>query len=226
MKEALALCLALSAASHTLANSRVDARTDCLPLVQAWKNQGGKSADLNAVIKSIFELTLPSNISLTVCHVPSKANVADAPSRALSEADCMLSSSSWAQIQNRWGPHTVDLMSLDSRLSYFSPWPTPGSAGVNIVAQSLSTHDNAYVFHPVVLIGPVFRFLQSLKRGLTLVIPDIFPWWPMVRGRASDKLLLGTTSQHVVLLFPSREGVFVSKPLPWDLWAFRLNNLA
>lgn len=234
IKEALALLNTLSAASSYLTNSRVDAHTDSLTFVHAWKNQGSKSVDLTSVIKSIFELSLRANIALTLCYVPSQDNLADAPSRVLSVADCMLANPLWVDLETRWGPHSIDLMSLDSNvhnatdgkpLRHFSPWPTPNSAGVNLFAQTLLAEDNAYVFPPLVIIGPVLRFLLASKCRFTIVIPDLFPrrfWWPLVNGRASDQVQLGSKGQPDILFVPTREGTFESKPLEWDLWAFRL----
>ena len=95
IKEALALMKTLSVAAPSLSNCRVDAHSDSLTFVKAWQNQGGKSADLTAVIKSIFEVSLRSKIGLTLCHVLSKENLADAPSRVLSDTDCMLANQAW-----------------------------------------------------------------------------------------------------------------------------------
>lgn len=234
IKEALALLNTLSAAAPSLSNCRVEAHTDSLTLVQVWKNRGSKSADLMSVIQSILDLSLRLNIDLTVCHVPSKLNLADAPSRVLSDADCMLTDLAWHDLEARWGPHTVDLMSLDSNvhhgpdglaLRHFSPWATPNSAGVNLFAQTLQADDNAYVFPPLAMIGPALRFLLSSDCQLTIVVPDLFPrrfWWPLVTGRAFDELRLGSKAQLDVLLFPTRAGTFEPRPLDWDLWAFRL----
>lgn len=234
IKEALALLHTLSAAAPSLSNNRVDAHMDGLTLVRAWKNQGGKSTDLTRVIKSIFDLSLRFNIGLMLCHVPSKENLADILSRVLFDADCMLANFPWSALERRWGPHTVDLMSLDSNvqkdpdgtaLRHFSPWPTPNSAGVNLFAQTLQVDDNAYVFPPIAVIGPILRFLLSSRCRFTIVIPDMFPrrfWWPMVNGHALDTVRLGVKTQPDILLFPTRTGVFESRPLDWDLWAFRL----
>jgi hypothetical protein len=114
IKEDLALHHTLSAAVSYLRNKRVDAHTDSLTLVRAWKNQGGKSLNLTSVLTTISDLSLRHNIGLTLCHVPSKENLADTPSRVLSEADCMLARSPWHHLERHWGPHTIDLMSLDS----------------------------------------------------------------------------------------------------------------
>ena len=69
----------------------------------------------------------------------------------------MLANQLWNDLESRWGPHTVDLMSLDSNvhsnphsksLRRFTPWPTPNSAGVNLSTQTLQVTDNADVFPP------------------------------------------------------------------------------
>ena len=98
IREALALQQTLSAGNLALRNDRVDAYTDNLPLVQAWNREGSQSSDLTNVIKTIFELTLRFNVGLKLHHIPSKANLADTPSRALSKADCMLAKQSWSTL--------------------------------------------------------------------------------------------------------------------------------
>ena len=177
-------------------NCRIDAHSDSLRLVKAWQNQGGKSAELNVVIKSIFKLSLRASIGLTLYHVPSKENWADCPSRALSANDCMLTGQARQNLERRWGPHTIDLMSLDSNvhngtdglhLRHFTQpiWPTPNSIGVNLFAQSVNSSENPYVFPPTPMIGPVLRFLFSMGCNFTVVIPDLFPRqfrWPLIEA--------------------------------------------
>ena len=59
-----------------------------------------------------------------------------------------------------FGPHTFDLMSLDSnsrrdlhgnRLPHFTPCHTPESSGINVFAQQLPVRENLYVFLPLYL---------------------------------------------------------------------------
>jgi hypothetical protein len=182
IREALALRNTLIAAGHLLQGSRVDGHVDSLPLVHAWKNQGSKSNALSEVIKSVYETTLHFNIALSISYVPSKGNIADAPSRALSHNDCMLTISAWKQLEARWGPHSIDLMSLDSNvqkgvdgqpLPHFTPWPTKNSSCLNVFAQSLDSQANVYVSPPLVLVGPVLRFLASGDCSVTFVVIKI-----------------------------------------------------
>ena len=111
------------------------------------------------------------------------------------------------------------------RLRHFTPWSSVESAGVNIFTQTLQPSDNAYVFPPLALVGIVLRFLSSQPCPLTFVTPDPHPrryWWPIISGRSTDSVRLGALGDLDVLLFPSPNGSFLTKPLPWDLWAFRV----
>ncbi|CAC5386658.1 unnamed protein product [Mytilus coruscus] len=52
---------------------------------------------------------------------------------------------------------------VDVPLRHFTPYPTPGSAGVNVFSQTLCLSDNLYVFPPFALILPVLSFLRDQK---------------------------------------------------------------
>lgn len=235
IREALALQQALRTMGSDLKNCRVDAHVDSLPVVLAWRNQGGRSKNLSEAIKSIHETALSFNIALALSYVPSSKNPADQPSRSLSPNDCKLGLLAWNQVEERWGPHTIDLMALDSNaqrgpnglpLPHYTPWPTEFSAGVNVFAQSISSESNAYVLPPLVLVGPLVRYFLSMSTyRVTVVIPDVRPrrfWWPILSKRASESLKLGNKGDEELVYFPIAGKGFTSKPLPWDLWAFRL----
>ena len=102
-------------------------------------------------------MSCAGNFALHLKHIPSTENVADAPSRALSDIDCSLSTVVWALVQLNFGLHTFDLTSLDSNCSrgrdgnflpHYSPWPTPNSSGTNVFAQLIPSGHNIYVFPP------------------------------------------------------------------------------
>lgn len=106
------------------------------------------------------------------------------PSRALSSSDGMLSPRVWMDVEKRWGPHSVDLMTLDSNtpldvqghpLKHFTPLPTQNSAGVNVFSQTLHHLDNAFVFPLLALTGILPRFLDSQPCPFTIIVPDPFP---------------------------------------------------
>lgn len=184
IREALALKNTLMAGAASLATSRVDAHVDSLPLVRAWTNQGSKSKALTDVVQAIHETSLQFNVALSLVYVPSKGNLADAPSRALSSSDCMLSLHVWVDIEKRWGPYSVDLMALDSNtpldaqghpLKHFPPGQLKTSLGLMFFL-TLHHLDNAYMFPPLTLTGILLRFLDSQPCPFTIVLPDAFLW--------------------------------------------------
>lgn len=149
----------------------------------------------------------------------------------------MLAQSVWKRLEAEWGPHTIDLMALDSNsqkdqngrlLRHFTPWPTVNSAGINVFAQRINPEENIYAFPPMVLVGPLIRFLSEQDtRRVTIVVLDVQPrrfWWAILANRSHWAARLGCKGSSGPLLFPTRNEGFVAKPLLWDLWAFRLWN--
>ena len=114
LKEASALCNTLLAVQESLRDHMVDAYVDNMALVSAWENQGRKDACLNRVVKNLYQVTYVNNIDLKLHYIPSKCNPADFPSRKLTRLDCMLAPVVWNLVEKRFGPHSVDLLSLDS----------------------------------------------------------------------------------------------------------------
>lgn len=58
-----------------------------------------KSKELSDVVRAIYETALHYNLVLVIYYVPSKENVADAPSRAFSTSDAMLSPQAWERLE-------------------------------------------------------------------------------------------------------------------------------
>ena len=237
LKEADAVLQALQSLGSDIFDHRVDLFTDNMALLCSWENQGGKDVHLNALIKHIFEWIYTHNIDLKMCYIPSASNEADLPSRSLSFSDSMLSCHAWQSVETAFGPHTADLMSLDSNamnsvsgvlLKHYTPYPTPKSAGVNLFAQDISEEVNPYVFPPFNLIFPTFSYLrQQHVRCCTFIVPqfeNLPVWWPLLKQTVSAAVCLGRQGDQGVLLVPTKKG-FVpdNKGLRWNLFAFRLS---
>ena len=235
VKQARALVLTLQACKSLIANSRLDVHTDNMAFMQSWLKQGSKNPQLNEVLKDLSTILLKCNATTSFQFIPSSRNPADFPSRSLSHRDCMLSESAWVKLDSHFGPHTLDLMSLDSYaqkdasgnlLKHFTPLPTQLSAGVNVFAQVIPPEENAYVFPPFVLVGPLLKFLETSNVSFTIIVPQLYPlpfWWPVLRSRASSWIRVGSKGNFDVLLFPSSNNLFVPLPLQRDLFAFRVN---
>ena len=149
-----------------------------MTLIQAWQRQGSRSPALTLALKELFIVTLRYNFTVTLHHIPGAINPADFPSRILSDLDCTLTLTACQQIQHLRPTH---LMALPANvlpdtsgqpLKFFSPFPVQGAAGVNIFAQCLAPSENAYVFPPFVLIGPLLKFLEGQHISYSIVVPD------------------------------------------------------
>lgn len=240
VKEARALTLVLASCKERLANSRVDAQVDNSAVIGAWNAQGSRTHELNEEMKLLFDLVHKRNIHLCLQYVASKENEADAPSRLLHKSDAKLATSAWDMLQNSWGGehgHTLDLMSLDSNvmmgkngdpLPHFTPYPTPGSAGVNMFAQIVGSGENCYVFPPQPMIPAVINFIEQEKLNCSLVVPSpiVTPvWMPHLLAKAKGVLKLGEKGSRNVLLYPSRKGYHLDKKgLPSVLLGVRLER--
>ena len=235
LKEASALISALHALSSKIRNTRVDARVDNQAVVASWGIEGSRDPNLNRLMKELFSITCALNIDLKVTYISTHENPADEPSRALSPQDAMLGRMLWQSVEEKWGPHTVDMMALDSNamknangdtLRHFTPCPLPMSAGVNVFCQVLSPSENYYVFPPFCLIFSLFGFLKEYTGSnlqCTMVVPrchPLPPWWPVLVNKAIDMQFLAAAGTEGALLFPSKSG-WATRPLVYDFYGFR-----
>ena len=217
--EAKALLCALDAFSR-IQNSRVDVHTDSRALLGSWQSEGGNNSKINDVINAILRCSQEFNFLIDIQYVPSAGNPGDAPSRRHSDLDCTLSEETWSRVQRMFGPHTFDLMPLDSncrldqlgnRRPHFTPCHnTLESSGINVFAHQLPIRENLD---------------QHYQHPFMIIVPDIQPrryWWALLQATSVDRFLPGRKGDDLVLFFPSAAtpGWF-PRPLQWDLWAFR-----
>ena len=236
VKEALAVLKTVEALGSKIQDSRLDVLSDNQALVETWKGQGSRSSELNNVLKLIFQQTLKLNLDLRIRYIPTDENPADAPSRRLSRQDATLSAQNWEKVQAKFGPHTCDLMSLDSNsmsdgagaLKHYTPYPTPNSSGVDVFAQAVELEENPYVFPPFSMVSPLLNFFRERHlHACTVVLPreHIRPlWWPLVNLWATDFIELGLKGETGKVKYPSKQGWILDDwGLPCDLVAFRMS---
>lgn len=99
-------------------------------------------------------------------------NPADSELRRVTLSDSKPSLEKWKIVEEIFGPHIVDRMSLDSNamldndgrpLRHFSSFPSVSSSGVNVLSQDLILEVNPYVFSPFNLIFPLLNFFLGIK---------------------------------------------------------------
>ena len=124
-------------------------------------------------------------------------------------------------------PSNVQSYPSGSPLPFFSPFPVPGAAGVNLFAHLPHRlpllFRNPYVFPPFILIPEVLRFITCLGFSCSFVVPDLRPrtfWWSLLRPY--EGYLLAPKGAKNVVLPPTHTGFSTTWPLPWDLWVFRI----
>ena len=215
---------------------RIELLTDSQAVIGAWTRQGSRNHEFNDLLKVLFQLTVDLDIELKLGYIPTDENPADEGSRVLSAQDASLSRDAWNKVQGMFGPHTVDLMALDSNtmkdpqgkpLRHFTPVRSPGSSGVNMFAQDVSLEVNPYVFPPICLITAVISYLEEKAvRGCTVLVPRnqvVDMWWPKLARCSRDCRLLAHRGEKGVLILPSKDGWVVdSRGLAWDLYAVRV----
>lgn len=60
------------------------------------------------------------------------------------------------------------------------------------------------------------------------VVPDVQPhrfWWPLILHSSPSSLLLARKGEVGALHLPSKSVFQDFCPFPWDMWAFRFDNL-
>lgn len=79
------------------------------------------------------------------------------------------------------GPYTVDLMQVDRTgrpLRFFAPLPCTQVLCINVFAQDILSDENAYIFPPFVLIGPLLKYGYVHNDAP-------FPSWPLTFAQES-----------------------------------------
>ena len=224
VKEALALYFCLQSLGDSLHGRRVDAFLDNEGVVLAWQGLRARSPELVGVLKMIFLFCVDMRVSLKTSWVSTNDNPADAPSRAVSGQDAMLSDRLRSLLWSELGPFSFDLMALPSNvfvtpagqhLPFFSRQPAPGSSGTNVFAQCPPA-GRLYAFPPFCVITPLIRLLLEWGAGdVVLVLPvdrrRPAPWLHLLRPFICGVLPLACAGDQDVLRFPSSDG-FQSAP--------------
>lgn len=236
IKEADALLKTIEAIGQKLRNCRVEAKVDNMAVVHAWQKEGAKDHNLNVILKKICTQTINLNCDLRLTYIKSEENPADAPSRRLSPNDATMTPAAWAKIETMHGPHSFDLMALDSNamrdaagnpLKHYTPYSLPSSSGVDVFAQTLNSTENYYCYPPFCMVGPLIKFImESPIRPLSvsLVVPLLTPrpfWWPVLLQNAT-LTLLSPKGDTKTMLMPSKHG-YAQRPLCFSLYVARLS---
>jgi len=210
--------------------------------VRLWEdNQGvvamlaswtSRSPLLMSLIRRLWWLLDCHDISISATYIRSAANVwADSLSRWVDTDDWRLSPTSFALLEEAFGPHTMDRFASanNSLLPRFnSRWADPLSEGVDCFAQPQWLAENNYCFPPVSELDRLAHLLVSTGAQATVVVP-IWPaqsWFQVLQEHATETLSLPGGS---CLSPPRAQGsspALAGRTSGWPLMAFRLKQHA
>ena len=194
-KEALAIerTLVMIADAHGwefLEGKRIDVWVDNLALVFAMAKGASRRKQVHEVLERLFWMKLDQRFTLHPIWWSTKANwEADAITRTRLSDDWILTRNNFLQVWEAFGPFDFDLMASGvSRqhapggegLPFFSRFRSPGSAGVNLLAQGQpgkggSSTGTYYCFPPPRMILPVVGFLSGWGGARTALVAPRYP---------------------------------------------------
>jgi len=97
--EAKALLHSLLAFRDHIRDAGVDVLTDNRTLKASLENFGYKNSSVNESDKEILQCSCQMSFAVDVHYVPSRGNLADGPSRACTDLDCLLSKEAWDLVE-------------------------------------------------------------------------------------------------------------------------------
>jgi len=183
-------CLELGAITLALQSFRalipagtvIRLRTDSMVALGVLEAGSSRSPVLMAQYRALHELCDAMRVELRVEHISSVLNDwADRLSRENDSTDWTLSSAAFQQLEQRYGPHSVDLFAteLSTRcLRFYARRHCPGAIGINALRHPWAG-ENAWANPPFHLVGAVVYRIVATRATVTLVAPvwRAQPWW-------------------------------------------------
>jgi hypothetical protein len=196
MRELLGAVYGIQSMPQITRRKVVELRTDNTTAQSYINKMGGKCKALSLVAEQFWKKALAEGTEVQATYLPGVLNQrADRLSRThLDRNDWRLSGAVFRKLQQRWGPHDVDLFAShrNNLLPRFHSWlPNPGAEAVNTLRQPWC-QINGFANPPPGLIGPVLRKAMREGASLTLIAPHwpTQPWWPHLMQPAVDEIPL------------------------------------
>lgn len=152
---------------------------------------GSRKQHLQSIAVDIFALCVRFDIQIDIQWIPRFENqAADELSRYVDRDDWSLNPEVFAELEHRWGPHSIDRFAshYNAQVSRFcSKFKSPGCEAVDAFAHNWSDENN-WLCPPVSVIVDVIKHAQACEAVGTLVVP-VWPsafFWPLLKTLSSD----------------------------------------
>jgi len=185
-------------------------------------NMSTRSRALHWALCRLRRVLVRHGLCLRGSWLSSAANFrADYLSRVTDRTDWRLSPAVFADLDARWGPHTVDRFASDNNAQvprFNSLWLCPGTEAVDAFRQWWGAENN-FVNPPFDLADQVLDLIEAHNAAATVVIPvwQAQPWWPRAVATSVEAFLL---PPHAGLFSPGSLQLPRRRP-HWRVAAFR-----
>jgi hypothetical protein len=229
-KELLTVRYLLEIGGDKLAGQVLEVGIDSMVALSYVNKLGGRIGPMAKLADEIYALCRRFSLTLQGVYVPSAQNTtADSLSRRRqSTAEWQLNPKAFRLLEDRWGPHSIDLFSTleNSQVERFASWtPQPGAAWTDSMAHPWDQERNAYANPPTMLIQNILKKITTENTTLTLVAPL---WWSKVwlvelARLAVDLPLFLPNLGNRLCLRHSTNQLPTSSP-PWRILAWRISG--
>jgi hypothetical protein len=192
-------------------------------ILRSWTS---KSPDIMRILRRLWLLLETNDTTLDAKWIPTHLNVAaDGLSRLHDAGDWQLHPTVFAELDSRWGPHTIDRFAtaLNTHLPRFnSYWGDPLSEGVDAFAQDNWTNENNWCNPPWSELSRLAQHLRESGAAATVVVPHwpAQPWFQQLSTLAAESMTYAPTPG---LFSPGKLGGSEhSGSTPWHVTCFRV----
>lgn len=178
VREMLGLSFGVRTFADRIAGQTVRVRTDSIASRASAARLTSTSPAMMRVVRALHWTLDRYSISLLPEHVPGVENSADALSRWVDKTDWQLTPRKFAELEQRYGPHSIDRFASHStaQLKRFnSLFLDPCSSGVDAFAQRDWEAHNNYCFPPFSQLPQLISLLRACRHVKATIIA---PYWP------------------------------------------------
>ena len=216
-RELHAMKLVLQSLASWVEGSSCIHRSDNQAAVHIVK-YGSRKPHLQKEALEIHKFCRQFNVQLSTEWVPREENeLADYYSKLVDEDDWQVHPAVFAQLDERWGRHTLDCFASHKNKQlerYCSRWPNPGCLAIDAFTVSWE-RERVWLAPPIHLISRTLKMFYHFKCHGTLIIPkwQSAHWWPLIWS--------GVTWQGIVRdvqPLPKIAGLFLLGICRWNLF--------
>jgi hypothetical protein len=222
--ELKAIWKSLVSIQHMVKGQSIHILSDSQVAVAYLKNGGGPAEELTNMVKEIWSWSVVWEVDLVGFEwIPGIHNkIPDFQSRVIDHFDWHLDKACFQQLDQLWGPHSVDRMAsdLNHQVSRFNSVRfCPGTEAVNCFTQNWKNENN-WVVPPFNLLHRIFNLVIEQGTQATIIAPkwEAQTWWPILQS-----ILVDSRPVPFQCCLKGPSGSLEPKS-NWEIQAFRVNG--